>query len=265
MKHLRDRHNIDINGATQKRKLRNIGYYHGFKGFRYIRTSENKIKYTSFNEIIAVNQFDMSLKSLFYPQIMSIETALKNYILEEILNKSKSDSFNEIYNTLLLEYKKYKTGTSDYKKALKKRLDLRNKIYGALTEKYKSKPIVQHFYHQDKSVPIWAIFEIITLGDFGFFVSCLSNDIKKAISKSIKLNQTCDANGALIVGIIYTLKDLRNAVAHNDVIFDTRFKSSNIDENISRCLMFDTGIDNINFSSIIDYFSMLYIEKLMFL
>lgn len=34
MRHLRDTHNIDIKGSIQKQKLRNIGYYHGYKGYR---------------------------------------------------------------------------------------------------------------------------------------------------------------------------------------------------------------------------------------
>jgi len=29
MKYLRDKHNINISGSNQKRKLRNVGYYHG--------------------------------------------------------------------------------------------------------------------------------------------------------------------------------------------------------------------------------------------
>ncbi|AIY79350.1 hypothetical protein U728_350 [Clostridium botulinum 202F] len=31
MKYLRDFHKININGSSQKQKLRNIGYFHGFK------------------------------------------------------------------------------------------------------------------------------------------------------------------------------------------------------------------------------------------
>ena len=29
MKHLRNKHNISISGSSQKRELRNIGYFHG--------------------------------------------------------------------------------------------------------------------------------------------------------------------------------------------------------------------------------------------
>ena len=69
MRYLRDVQNININGSVQKRKLRNLGYYHGYKGYRYIRNKSNPINFTDFNQIIALNKFDMELKSLFYPKI----------------------------------------------------------------------------------------------------------------------------------------------------------------------------------------------------
>ena len=34
MKYLREFHNISINGSADKKNLRNIGYYPGYKGYR---------------------------------------------------------------------------------------------------------------------------------------------------------------------------------------------------------------------------------------
>lgn len=44
-----------------------------------------------------------------------------------------------------------------------------------------------------------------------------------------------------------------NSIAHNDVVFDTRFKSSNPNGSLLACLRLDTQITNINFHTIIDY------------
>ena len=57
MSHLRD-NGIDINGSKEKLTLRNIGYYHGYKGYRFIRKSNNKVNYTKFSEIEAVYNYD---------------------------------------------------------------------------------------------------------------------------------------------------------------------------------------------------------------
>ena len=42
MRHLRN-NGISINGSTQKRQLRNEGYFHGYKGYRFFRYPEHKI------------------------------------------------------------------------------------------------------------------------------------------------------------------------------------------------------------------------------
>lgn len=86
MAYMRNEKCIDINGSVQKRKLRYIGYFHGYKGYRYFYNPSRRITYTKFNEIQAVYDFDMKLKTILYPQVMFLETALKklyirNYII----------------------------------------------------------------------------------------------------------------------------------------------------------------------------------------
>ncbi len=95
MTHLRNS-GINIGGSTQKRKLKNIGYYHGYKGYRFVGEASNRLPLTDFSQVIALNDFDMQLKSLFYPRMMQVETALKNYTLEAVLKDSGSASFDVI-------------------------------------------------------------------------------------------------------------------------------------------------------------------------
>ena len=40
MKYLRDKKGIQIEGSSQKQKLRSIGYYHGYKGYRFFQFTE---------------------------------------------------------------------------------------------------------------------------------------------------------------------------------------------------------------------------------
>lgn len=253
MKYLREGKNIDINGANQKNKLRNIGYYHGYKGYRFFTTPSNNLQYSCFNELTAVYDFDMQLKTVLYPQIMFLETAFKNRVLEIILQDSNSNRFADIYAKLLTDYKSYPVGNKNYKDALTKRLNLRNKIYGVLSRDYKNKLIVKHFYHQDKPVPIWAIFELLSLGEFGTFINCLNLTTRTNISNSIGFNIAFDNDGKLTETIVYTLKDLRNAIAHNDTIFDTRFKTSNINSRLPNYLTQITNVNGITFLTIADY------------
>ena len=128
MKYLRDKKGISIQGSAQKRKLKNIGYYHGYKGYRFVNKPKNLIKYSDFNELLCVYEFDMQIKSLIYPQIMFLETAFKNYALDNIIRMTDSDRFADAYSKAMLEYKNNKIGTDAYKKAIQKRLNLRNRI-----------------------------------------------------------------------------------------------------------------------------------------
>lgn len=64
----------------------------------------------------------------------------------------------------------------------------------------------------------------LTMGDFGHLLSCLTKDMRKKISRKIGINLSCDTNCTLVYKYVYALKDLRNAIAHNDVVYDTRFR-----------------------------------------
>lgn len=128
MEYLRDIKNINIDGSIHKIKLRNLGYYHGYKGYRFIKEHSNQINLSDFNEIIALNKFDMELKSLFYSKIMFLETAIKNYSLEIILDEAKSSNFNTIYEEVLIEYKNFQSGSNNYKSAYKERLNMRDTV-----------------------------------------------------------------------------------------------------------------------------------------
>lgn len=252
MSYMRNKKGIQISGSIQKRKLRYMGYYHGYKGYRYCNSPSTLFPYKDFDELQAVYDFDMRIKAIIYPQIMFLETAMKNYALEIISSRVKSQRFADVYAVLLNDYKSHTVGSGEYKLALKKRMDLRTKIYSLISRDY-NKNVVKHYYDKDKPVPIWAIFELLSLGEFGRFLDCLNSDVRKEISKTIGIKTSVDGDGSLTKSIVYVIKDLRNAVAHNNTIFDTRFKTSEITNRIPAYISSETGIQKIAFNTIVDY------------
>ncbi len=264
MRYLRKKHLISIK-SRQSQDLRNMGYYHGFKGYRFIRTPRCPINFTSFDEIIALNKFDMQLKSLFYPKVMFIENALKSYVIEAVLAESKSENLDMVFNRALTDYRSYSPGSRQYKDAYTKRMQLRGKINSALIRDYAHKQqIVNHFFDNDRNIPIWAIFESLTLGEFGTFFSCSNEKVKLHTSSLLHLPTNQDADGKLTQYIIYTLKDLRNAIAHNNIIFDTRFQTGKINTRLITLLENETKLKNINFQYIEAYVILLvYISRKM--
>lgn len=253
MAYMRDVKGIKISGSGDKKKLRCMGYFHGYKGYRYHNNPANTYAFNSFDEVQAIYDFDMAIKTMFYPEIMFLETTFKNYVLEVILEESKSKRFADIYAKVLTDYKAYPIGSNEYKKAINKRMNLRNKVYSLISRDYGKRFIVNHYYDKDQPLPIWAIFELISLGEFGTLVDCLELNTAKKVSRSVGIKVTYDRDGKLLPLIVYALKDLRNAVAHNNTIFDTRFKTSKVNLRIAKCISAETGINNITFESIVDY------------
>ena len=260
--YLKNTHSIKIS-KSQERDLRNIGYYHGYKGYRFIRDSANKIAFTDLKEITTLNKFDLDLKSLIYSKIMLIEAALKSYFIESLLDDAQSEEMPVIYSKTVTEYKSYQKGSKSYREAFNKRMNLQMKIDSALIRDYqKGKEIENHFFNNDKIIPVWAVFESLTLGEFGNFFDCVNLATRSRTSKLLGLPTNLDADGKLISFMIYTLRDLRNAVAHNSVVFDTRFKTSKINKRLVSLLETETGINNIDFNYFSSYIILIsYILK----
>ena len=252
MKYLRDNHNISIGNSKDKRNLINTGYYHGYKGYRYINYPQNRINIKDFKEIVSIVNFDSKLKSLLYPQLMQIETISKNIVLQILVEEYKTDEFNEIYEKGMTDYKN--SNPKDYREKMKHRLGVRNSIYSALSKSYNNNnKIVSHFYSKDKHIPIWGIFEIITLGTFADLIKSLEPKTRIRIDKEMRINISYDTNAKFPERIMYLIKALRNSVAHNDVVFDVRFKDSNINSSLCKYIEDEINCTNVNFKTITDY------------
>lgn len=254
MSHLRD-NGIDINGSKEKLTLRNIGYYHGYKGYRFIRKSNNKVNYTKFSEIEAVYNYDSNLKSLFYSYIMYIESSYKNIALDIIVNDCKSSNFNTVFDKVLNYYNKYSNNKSsnDYCNAVKDRNRVRDNFYKKCSEEYQKKNNISvHFQNKDLEIPLWGYFEMITLGDFGYFITSCNETIKLKIAKEIGIKSSYYSDSEIVQNIIFTLKNLRNSIAHNNAIFDVRFQTKPVNSTLIKMIKNETNI-NVSFNEIFDY------------
>ncbi|MFD1405103.1 Abi family protein [Robinsoniella peoriensis] len=268
MRHLRD-NGIAISGSSQKRQLRNTGYFHGYKGYRFFKNAQNSLPFVSYDEVYATIQYDSSLKALLYGKMMYIETAVKNIALESILDNAKSESIQDMFDKVVSGYNNAPTTftTEQRKKLQQNKLNLQNSVQSSLAYAYrKDNPKITHFYNNAdySGVPVWALFEIMTMGDLGYLLSCLTYDVRDDISKRLGINVSSDTNRQLIFKYIYTLKDLRNAIAHNAVVFDTRFRNIDPTSAMKQCLINEMGLPYVNFKTIGDYvILMCYYMKLL--
>ena len=112
--------------------------------------------------------------------------------------------------------------------------------------------MIGHFRDADEDIPIWALFEVMTLGNFGSFYDCLDRRVKTEIVRDLGMPVNLDSEQRL-KEIIFALKDFRNAIAHNGVVLDVRFKSGSINSGVAQLIKQETGVAGVDFSDITDY------------
>ena len=95
---------------------------------------------------------------------------------------------------------------------------------------------------------------VFSWGKSQLFFECLNETMRENILTQLNmLDISIDTNRTLLSSMLYCLKSLRNAVAHNNIIFDTRFKDRVINTVMKKWVEKETGIQNITLYSLIDY------------
>ncbi len=131
IQHLRDDCNINISGSLQERQLINYGYYHGYKGYRFVRRAVDRIPYTDFSQIVAVIEFDSALKVALYPELMYLESAIKSIVCNATIKDCADASFEYVFREKMNDQH---TSTP----ITQKRLILRNNVYRTISDQYKN-------------------------------------------------------------------------------------------------------------------------------
>ena len=238
MKHIRSK-GINISGSSQKRKLYLMGYYHGVKGYRFYNNARNRIRYSNFGQIQDVVEFDETLKSILYLPLMQLESAIKSISCDKIIQEVGSCYFSDVFE-------------KGIPKSERERFRTRDSIYSALTKRYGSSKIIQHFYNNDNVIPLWSIFEELMLGDLSQLIQTLNPSIKLEISNELGIPKDLNTEGALLPKIILCIKDLRNAIAHNKVVFDGRYIEFKKRASMKEMLYTSTRIPNVNCTKLSD-------------
>lgn len=247
MRHIRESTGISIEGGADKLALAQMGYFHGYKGYRYSGTTAKRIPYGEFRELRAVMEFDSGLKALFYPVLMRLEMMMENLALVEMLDAAQSSSLVDVYATLMPGTKR------ENKQGKLKVIHANNET---LLRSYTSKnPIICHYYDSpQEAVPLWALIEVITLGHFARFLEQLDDKTLNAIASRWGMRRS---DGELVPHLIYAITSLRNCVAHNGVVFDTRFATAKVRKEVPALLATRIGFPPstaLDFKSITDYF-----------
>lgn len=197
-----------------------MGYFHGFKGYRFVRKPNNDLSLSSFKDLTDIYNFDSTLKSAIYPEIMFIETAIKNIVLARILECIEDPGLSTFLKQGLRTCKDSDGKT--IRKQMKEKLQLKSQLHNIVRQRYKY-AYIEHYIDRDDDAPIWAIFESMTLGELANVCKNLSDDVLVKIACDLGVSST---NTNIVVSVIEVVRPLRNAIAHNGAVFDARFSQN---------------------------------------
>ena len=212
--------NLIINDYdTASQALHNIGYFSLIGGYKtpfinpMSRLYENK---ATFDDILALYEFDKSLRHLIFKYICEIET---------IIRQLSSYAFCNIHGenqTAYLTLSSYRvTQKNQYKvQKLIKILD------------YQANQNTEHNYliHQRntyKNVPLWVVMNTLTFGQLSHFYSYLPYNIQSDISKEFP-----NVNEHNLERYLDAITLFRNACAHNERLYCFQLESRDFPDSI---------------------------------
>lgn len=143
--HILKNHKINIHDVDSVILL-NMGYYHGYKQYRFVKKSNSDgiLSITSFEEIVAIYNFGMELKGLFYPIVMLVETALKNRVIDSLVAESSS-GIEDILDNQLACYEDYAGENEKYDKKFVQYNETKQNILDTIEYYSDKNEVIKHY------------------------------------------------------------------------------------------------------------------------
>lgn len=188
------------------RILTDIGYFSLIGGYKNPFIDPMTRKYTgqtTFEDIVALYQFDEGLRQLTFSYLIKIEQKIRQLI---------SDSFCSYYGEDQTHY----LTPANYNSSAKYFADV-SKLIGILDYHANHNNEKQYLVHQRKTygnVPLWATTKILTFGQLSKFYSVLQHRQQSAISKAYNIVSERNLGKYLSCLTIF-----RNVCAHNERLF----------------------------------------------
>lgn len=196
-----------INDMTYAEKmLTDIGYFTLIGGYKNPFIDPMTRKYTSsttFEDIVALYQFDEGLRQLTFSYLIKIEQKIRQLI---------SDSFCSSFGEVQTQY----LSSVNYNPSPKMSADI-SKLIGILDFHANHNNEKQYLIHQRKTygnVPLWVTTKILTFGQLSKFYMVLQHRQQSSISK--EYTNVSEKN---LGKYLSCLTLFRNVCAHNERLF----------------------------------------------
>ena len=183
---------------------------------------------------------------------MLVETALKNRTIDSIVAESSS-GIEDILEHQLACYMDYPEDHEKYGNKLDQYNETRQNVLDTIDYYSDKNEVIKHYLKSDYQIPLWAYFEVITLGQFSRFLGSLTKSSREKLNQDFTIIPNRSNSLELVVN---ALIELRNATMHNSAIFDANF-SSGVSKALKKQIKQDLGLSTFTCVFIEDYFILL--------
>lgn len=196
--------------------LKEYSYFDLISGYKKpFKTKDGNYKlHTSINDIYRFYIFDDMLRTLFLKYILKIEKHVKSLI---------SYSFCEVNG----EQQQHYLNATKYN-YIPQNQDKINDLIGRLikvTNDTKNYPYISHQKKKHGNIPLWVIMKALTLGTVSKMYSFLPQSIQHNVSKEFQY-----VHESMLARMLDILARVRNVCAHNERLYDYKYKKGTIDD-----------------------------------
>ena len=201
-------------------------YYSMINGYgKYFTTSTDIYNPgVTLHEIERVFIFDKAMKEILFMHLLEVEKYLK-----AILAYYFCLSYQGQYDYLNIT--NYRCSTPDERLKSVEVINRIAKVVNSYSKKH-SPNAIQHYIKVHGGVPLWVVIQFMYLGDVISMYSCCNNIIQSNVAKEFSKflkdnvgNQSVFIQPKELLLILKQMRDIRNAVAHNNKLF--HFPGSN--------------------------------------
>lgn len=208
---LKDKHLNIEDEAAAKLVLHNLGYFALITGYKDLfknPTTRNYKDGTTFQDILALYQFDEDLRELTLRHLLHIEQHIRS-----VLSYTFCDTFGDS-QTAYLTPQNYNYTSAVNQREINR---LIQKYLNSLLTRPTDYSYIEHHKRAHNNVPLWVLMNALTFGTISKMYSVSKSQLQSAVSQEFEA-----INERQLGQILQVLTVYRNVCAHGDRLFSYR-------------------------------------------
>lgn len=196
--------------------LKKYSYFDLISGYKNPFKDKNGYykAHASIDDIYALYRFDDKLRSIFLRHILLVEKNMKSLISYSFCEKNGEEQTGYLNVT---NYNYNVQTQNEINKLVSKFKDI--------LDNPKEYPYICHQLQKHNNVPLWVLTKALPLGVISKLYSLLKPEIQSKVAHEFQY-----VNEGTLVMMLNLLARVRNVCAHNERLYDYRFKKGSIDD-----------------------------------